>query len=158
MKKICILLLGGMFSAAAALAQQEITPAQPGVTYGKSITPESAISIGGLQDKLQAGTAYTGKIEGKVVEVCKKKGCFMKLERPGGDAVMVKFKDYGFFMPQNIVGKTVVLEGQAKVNETSVERLKHFAEDAGKSKEEIAKITEPKKDIVIVADGVVVVK
>lgn len=158
MKKICIMLLGGIFSVTAALAQQEITPAQPGVTYGKSITPESAIGMGDLQDKLQAGTDFTGKIEGKVVEVCKKKGCFMKLERPGGDAVMVKFKDYGFFMPQNIVGKTVVLEGEAKVNETSVERLKHFAEDAGKSKDEIAKITEPKKDIVIVADGVVVVK
>lgn len=82
----------------------------------------------------------------------------MKLERASGEPVMVKFKDYGFFMPQDIVGKTVVLEGVAKVNETSVERLKHFAEDAGKSKEEIAKITQPKKDIVIVADGVVVVK
>lgn len=158
MKKICILLLGGMFSITTALAQQEITPAQPGVTYGKSITPGSAISMADLHQQLQSEAAYTGKIEGKVVEVCKKKGCFMKLERPSGDAVMVKFRNYGFFMPQNIVGKTIVLEGEAKVNETSVERLKHFAEDAGKSKEEIAKITGPKKDIVIVADGVVVVK
>ncbi|MBO9155229.1 DUF4920 domain-containing protein [Chitinophaga sp. GCM10012297] len=158
MKKICMLLLGGLFSATAVLAQQEITPAQPGVTYGKAITSGPAIGMTDLHNKLQADTAFTGKIEGKVVEVCKKKGCFMKLERTSGEAVMVKFKDYGFFMPQNIVGKTVVLEGVAKVNETSVERLKHFAEDAGKSKEEIAKITEPKKDIVIVADGVVVVK
>lgn len=156
MKKICMLLLGGLLSGTVVLAQQEITPAQPGVTYGKAITPESAIGMTDLHQKLQADTAFTGKIEGKVVEVCKKKGCFMKLERPSGEAVMVKFKDYGFFMPQNIVGKTVVLEGVAKVNETSVERLKHFAEDAGKSKEEIAKITEPKKDIVIVAEGVVV--
>ncbi len=153
-----MLILGGLLCSTVVLAQQEITPAQPGVTYGKTINAEDAIGMTDLSQKLQADTAYTGKIEGKVVEVCKKKGCFMKIERPTGEAVMVKFKDYGFFMPQNIVGKTVVLEGVAKVNETSVERLKHFAEDAGKSKEEIAKITEPKKDIVIVADGVIVKK
>ena len=101
---------------------------------------------------------YTGKVEGTVVEVCKKKGCFMKLARPDGTAVMVKFTDYAFFMPQDIVGKTVVVDGTAKVTETSVERLQHFAKDAGKSAEEIASITKPKTDIEIVADGVLVVK
>jgi hypothetical protein len=158
MRKTYLLLLAGLFAATASIAQTNITPAQAGVTYGKAINAEQAIEMTDLHQKLQSDTIYTGKVEGKVVEVCKKKGCFMKLERASGEPVMVKFTDYAFFMPQNIVGKTVVVEGVAKVNETSVERLKHFAEDAGKSKEEIAKITAPKKDIVIVADGVVVVK
>lgn len=158
MRKTFLLLLAGLFAATASIAQTNITPAKPGVTYGKAINAEQAIEMADLHQKLQADTIYTGKVEGKVVEVCKKKGCFMKLERASGEPVMVKFTDYAFFMPQNIVGKTVVVEGVAKVNETSVERLKHFAEDAGKSKDEIAKITAPKKDIVIVADGVVVVK
>ncbi|SIN64520.1 DUF4920 domain-containing protein [Chitinophaga niabensis] len=158
MRKTYLLLLAGLFAATASIAQTNITPAQAGVTYGKAINAEQAIEMADLHQKLQSDTIYTGKVEGKVVEVCKKKGCFMKLERASGEPVMVKFTDYAFFMPQNIVGKTVVVEGVAKVNETSVERLKHFAEDAGKSKAEIAKITAPKKDIVIVADGVVVVK
>lgn len=158
MRKTLMLLAAGLFAATASIAQTNITPAKPGVTYGKAINADQAIVMTDLHQKLQSDTVYTGKVEGKVVEVCKKKGCFMKLERPSGEAVMVKFTDYGFFMPQDILGKTVVVEGVAKVNETSVERLKHFAEDAGKSKEEIAKITAPKKDIVIVADGVVVVK
>lgn len=158
MKKIYSLLLAGLCVATAATAQTAIAPAKPGVTYGKAITPDEAIPMNELHQKLTNTTAYTGKIEGKVVEVCRKKGCFMKLERASGEPVMVKFTDYAFFMPQDIVGKTVVVEGNAKVNETSVERLRHYAEDAGKSKEEIAKITAPKKDIVIVADGVVVVR
>lgn len=158
MRKSILLLAAGLFAAASSHAQSSIEPAKPGVTYGKAVSADQAVAIPELQQKLQADTAFAGKIEGKVVEVCKKKGCFMKLERPTGEAIMVKFTDYGFFMPQNIVGKTVVVEGVARVNETSVERLKHFAEDAGKSKEEIAKITAPKKDIVIVADGVLVVK
>lgn len=71
---------------------------------------------------------------------------------------MVRFKDYGFFMPQDIVGKTVVLEGKASVREVSVAQQQHFAADAGKDAEEIAKITEPRVDINIIAEGVVVVR
>lgn len=54
--------------------------------------------------------------------------------------------------------KKVAVEGRAKVKETSVEWLKHYAEDKGASKEEIAKISKPKTDINIVADGVYVIK
>jgi hypothetical protein len=35
---------------------------------------------------------------------------------------------------------------------------KHFAEDAGKSKEEIEKITMPKKEMCFEADGIVLLK
>lgn len=83
----------------------------------------------------------------------------MQLQREGTEeAILVRFKDYGFFMPQNIVGKTVVVQGVAKIKETSVERQQHWAEDAGKSAEEIAGIATPKRDIEIMADGVVVLK
>ncbi len=103
------------------------------------------MALNDLEKQIGTDTAYSGKIEGKVVEVCKKKGCFMKLERSNGEAVMVKFTDYGFFMPQNIVGKTVVVEGKANVTETSVERLRHYAEDAGKSKKRSKRSMRPRK-------------
>jgi hypothetical protein len=69
---------------------------------------------------------------------------------------MVKFKDYGFFMPKNIVGKEVVLEGEALVKEVSVKQLQHYAKDAGKPEEEIRQITKPKKELQFVASGVLV--
>lgn len=68
----------------------------------------------------------------------------------------VSFKDYDFFVPKDIEGKTVVFEGKAFSRVTPVKELKHYAEDAGKSKEEVAKITEPEKALVFVADGVIV--
>lgn len=80
----------------------------------------------------------------------------MTIAKPGGEEIMVRFKDYGFFMPLNIVGKEVVLDGVAKATVTSVDMLKHYAEDAHKSKEEIEKITEPKNEIEFTAKGVVV--
>ena len=137
---------------------QNITPANAGVTYGKAVTADNALNTEALNQTLSSDSVYNGKITGTVVEVCKKKGCFMKLSQANGKPIMVQFTNYEFFMPQNIVGKTVVVEGIAKVKETSVERLRHYAADAGKTKEEIAMIKEPKKDISIMADGVLVVK
>ncbi|RFZ84301.1 DUF4920 domain-containing protein [Mucilaginibacter terrenus] len=157
MKRLTLLILTLCFSA-IAFAQTAITPAAEGVTYGKTVTADNAISTESLKTSLSTDSVYNGKVTGTVVEVCKKKGCFMKLAQDNGKTIMVQFTDYAYFMPQNIVGKTVVVEGKAKVKETSVERLVHYAKDAGKSQAEIAQITEPKKDISIMADGVLVVK
>ena len=82
------------------------------------------------------------------------------MQLPAGmdQTVMVRFKDYGFFMPLNSDGKEVIVEGKAFVRETSVDELKHYAEDAGKSKEEIAKITEPERTLSFEAIGVLMKK
>lgn len=141
-----------------AITFAQITPAKTGVTYGKTITADNALTTAALNNTLSKDSVYNGRVIGTVVEVCKKKGCFMKIAQANGDPIMVQFTNYAYFMPQNIVGKTVVVEGKAKLNETSVARLKHYAADAGKSQEEIAMINQPKKDIAVMADGVLVVK
>jgi hypothetical protein len=110
-----------------------------------------------LEEKLVTAEKFKGKVKGTVTSVCEKKGCWMKLAQTDGDGIMIRFKDYKFFMPLNIAGKDVVLEGEAKKTVTSVEMLKHYAEDAKKSKEEIEKITEPKTEIEFIATGVLVV-
>jgi hypothetical protein len=156
--KLNLLLIALVLAGTVTLAQSKITPAAPGVTYGKTVTAEKAIAIPALNAALSNDSVYTGKVSGEVVEVCKKKGCFMKLKQADGSPIMVQFTDYAFFMPQNIVGKQVVVEGVAKVNETTVAQLRHYAADAGKSKEEIAGIVTPKKDVKIMADGVLVVR
>ena len=80
----------------------------------------------------------------------------MKLPLEGETETMVRFKDYGFFMPLDSKGKEVIVNGKAFVKETSVKELQHYAEDAGKSQDEIAKITEPKKEFAFEADGVLI--
>jgi hypothetical protein len=70
---------------------------------------------------------------------------------------MVKMKDYGFFVPLAAKGKTVVIEGQVSMKTTSVKELRHYAEDAKKSQAEIDAITQPKKEVNILAKGIVVI-
>ena len=140
--------------ALSATAQQP-APAAKGVTYGAGASNEGAIAVNDVEKNLK-DNKFQGKVTGKVVEVCQEKGCWMKIERANGEKLMVKFKDYGFFMPANIVGKEVVLDGEATVKEVSVKQLRHYAQDAGKSKEEIEKIKEPKRELQFVAKGVLV--
>lgn len=141
--------------ATLSLHAQSPKPAASGVSYGAGTTPELSIPVSELPAKM-SGNTFSGKITATVTEVCKEKGCWMKIKREGGEDIMVKFRDYAFFMPQNIVGQTVVLEGVANVKETSVEQLRHYATDAGQSKAQIRKIKKPKKDIQFVASGVLV--
>ena len=104
---------------------------------------------------LQIGDTVDVKFSSKVNSVCQAKGCWMRLDL-GDNESFVKFKDYGFFMPKDIAGQEVIVEGKAFVEETSVDDLKHFAEDAGKSQEEIDAITEPELTYSFISSGVLI--
>lgn len=155
MKKL-ILVFAAAFLTIAAFAQNNPKPAAKGVTYGDGTTNTETKAVNDMEVLVQEKGTFNGKITAKVVEVCQEKGCWMKVDKGNGETLMVRFKDYGFFMPKNIVGQTVVLEGEAKQKEVSVKQQKHYAEDAGKSKEEIEKIKEVKKETQFVAKGVLV--
>jgi hypothetical protein len=153
MKKTFILACA-ILMATLAHAQQPRS-AEKGVTYGAGATETGAIAVADLEKNMK-DAKFEGKVAGKVVDVCREKGCWMKLEKEDGQTMMVKFKDYAFFMPKDIVGKEVVVDGEATVKEVSVKQQRHYAKDAGKPEEEIKKITAPKKELQFIAKGVLV--
>lgn len=130
-------------------------------SFGAEITADDSIDATTMLNKfkgLKAGDTLSVKFSSKISEVCSKKGCWMKLALADGTETMVRFKDYGFFMPLDSKDREVIVNGKAFVKETSVKELRHYAEDAGKTKEEIAKITEPKIEFAFEADGVLMKK
>ncbi|MEE9439182.1 MAG: DUF4920 domain-containing protein [Saprospiraceae bacterium] len=127
--------------------------------FGDKITAENAISYDQLLKKLSTKDRINNvKVIGKIDGVCQTKGCWMNIvsEQPNAESMFVKFKDYGFFMPLDASGSTAIIEGDAFTEETSIEDLRHFAEDAGKSAEEIAKITAPITELKFLARGVII--
>jgi len=108
-------------------------------------------------EKMKPGDTTNIKFTAKVNSVCQKMGCWMRLDIGGEAESLVKFKDYGFFVPKDIAGDEVIVQGKAFVEETSVEDLKHFAEDGGKTKEEIDAITEPALTFSFISEGVLLV-
>ena len=127
-------------------------------SFGEKITPNNALSAEEMREKyagMKAGDTIQVKFETTVNSVCKMKGCWMTLDLPEtDDDPMVKFKDYAFFVPKDIEGANVIVEGKAFIEETSIEDQKHFAKDAGKTKEEIAAISESKRAMSFLAHGV----
>ena len=131
------------------------------VSFGEEIEADQAIELLSMSENyknMKVGDSVSAKLIGKVDEVCQAKGCWMKMDLGNDEQVMVKFKDYGFFMPKNIAGKDVIVDGKAFVSELSVEELRHYAEDAGKSEDEIAAITQPRRTYSFEANGVLLIE
>ena len=126
--------------------------------FGDSITIDGALVMDSLKSVLSNKDSVAVKLTGTIDEVCQKKGCWMNLKTSDGAAMRVSFKDYAFFMPKDAAGKTVFIDGYAYKDTTSVEELQHYASDAGLSKEEIAKITEPEISLSFEARGVIIKK
>jgi len=140
---------------ACLLAQPPKGPADKGMTFGEKTTAEGAIAANELGAKLKGAETAEVKVRGKVVEVCKAEGCWLRMETENGP-MLIKMKDHAFLVPLSMNGKTIVAEGTATLKETSVEMLRHYAEDAGKSKAEIEAIKEGKKEITMQAKGILV--
>lgn len=126
-------------------------------SFGEKINDEHVLTASEMKEKYEAmkvGDTAEVKFRSKVNSVCQKKGCWMRLDIGDEDEAFVRFKDYGFFMPKDIATDEVIVAGKAYVEETSVEDLKHFAKDAGKSEEEVAAITEPELTYAFLSHGV----
>ena len=147
-----------------ACAQNSPTTVNPntpndGKHFGTTVTADDAVVYDEVMAKMTTSDSMSMKVIGKVKEVCLKKGCWMTLvsDQPGYPEMRVTFKDYAFFMPKDLSGKRVVVDGFAYVETTTVDVLRHYAEDAKKSPEEIAAITEPKREVSFEAAGVLIV-
>ena len=144
--------------------KKETTPEVTKVDYavfGDSISAEGALSNAEMMEKfksLKEGDTLEVKFKSGINEVCQKKGCWMTLDLAGDQEAFVKFKDYGFFVPKNAQDKEVIVNGKAFVSVESVDVLKHYAKDAGKSQAAIDSIVEPKVTYSFMANGVLIAK
>lgn len=147
------LLMLALIISGTVMAQPPKGNAAPGDTYGDITALKTAALNKDISDLKTDGKAE-GNFTGEVIEVCPKKGCWIKLELPDGKPATVKMKDYGFFVPASLVGKKILINGVAEVKVTSVKELKHLAEDAKKPQAEIDAITKPAETLTIMATGI----
>ena len=122
------------------------------INYGDNINPSLV-----FYEKIDDNYDLTN-ISGEIINVCPKKGCWMNV-KVDLDTIFVKFKDYEVFVPKTgIEGKSILLSGKICSDTISVERLRHYAEDAQLSIEEIENITQPQYKINMIANGVAILE
>lgn len=82
------------------------------------------------QASSEANVGQTLAVKAPAAEVCQNKGCWMVLTE-GARSIRVTFRDYAFFVPKDIAGKTVVVEGVLSRKLLSADEAKHYAEESG---------------------------
>jgi hypothetical protein len=124
--------------------------------FGEPISKKGAISVKKLPQKMEEVESLDIKVKGTITEVCQAKGCWMTIDLGDDELMRVKFKDYGFFVPKDVAGKTAIVQGVVKKEIIGVDELKHLAKDAGKSERAINAIDKPKEELTFVAEGVII--
>lgn len=124
--------------------------------FGEQISVKNLISGEKLVAMLGEQDSVWVSMQSKIVTNCQNSGCWMDLDVGNDEVIKVTFKDYAFFVPLDSEGKTAIVEGFAKKELIPVDMLKHYAEDDGKSQEEIDAITEPQMAYTFEAIGVII--
>lgn len=137
--------------AGLMLLGMAVLTAQESKSYGKGVQLKAPVSLDEAIAK--AGSEDEVLVQGKIHDVCAKKGCWLVLQ-DGGKEIRVTFEGYSFFVPTDSKNKTVRAQGKVMLKEISESEARHYAEDAGKSKEEIEKIKGTQKAYAMIASGV----
>ena len=158
------ILVASLFSCTEKKTENQAVATSEPIDYavfGDSIQAEDALSpedMAAMYASLKEGDTIEVKFKSSINEVCQKKGCWMSLNLAEDKQAFVKFKDYGFFVPMNAQDKDVVVNGKAFVSIESIDDLKHYAKDAGKSHAAIDSIIAPKVTYSFMANGVLIAK
>lgn len=131
------------FALLAVLAVAPLTRAEAGRSFGKPLTGLTPTPLGDVLARPADGARVC--LEGTVSVVCRNKGCWLELKQ-AGKSVHVTFEGYSFFVPAELAGKTVRLEGRVSVAAPDAAHAKHKQQE-GASAAAAAKVS-------VVASGV----
>ncbi len=124
--------------------------------FGTTITSSEKVT---LTEAINNFDQYKDKkivFEAVTEKVCEQSGCWMVI-KDGNHQVRTLFKDYGFFVPKDILGKKVRVQGIMEQKKISAATLRHFKKDEGAKLEDIKKIKTGKVDYQFTADAVEII-
>jgi hypothetical protein len=152
---LCALVIAGVTFSSCSNSEKSEDKTEM-VSYGpEEVDVEKAIQVAEMVTKMNASKKEQEfTINAKIDEVCSKAGCWINIKKEDGSTFKVIFEDHFTIPPKTNIGTSAYLHGIAYWDTIPVDILQHYAEDAGKSKEEIAKITEPSFELAFEADGI----
>ncbi len=151
---LAAMLMGGCDHSHNNTQTAAVTPDQE--FYGTEFAVANPLSVKDLVAKISGTDTLETQIEGVIEKTCPGMGCWMTLKLDNGQTLRVT-TDHKFFVPVGgCEGLRVVVKGKAFNEEIPVADLKHYAEEEGKSAEEIAKITQPEHELAFVATGAMI--
>lgn len=141
---------------ATAVAAAATGATVEGKSYGAGVKLAATTPIADILKDPAAFQGKTVRVEGRIADVCPKRGCWMELAgENAGEKMRFKVEDGDMVFPMEAKGQYAVAEGVVAVNVLSIEDSKKFAEYQAKEygkPYDPASITEPTR--IVRLDGV----
>ena len=118
---VAILFLPGL-----AFAQH--TPLPHGMVFGAPPNTTGMMDASGLEAFMDKRPRISTTIRGVVTNVVKQKGGWFNIDAGNGRTIAAHFKNIGINIPEDLKGKTVIIEGVAQ-KQFIADDMQHFAGD-----------------------------
>lgn len=141
-----------LFGASLSLAKSTTS----GAKFGELFEGGEKVSLAGAMDNYEQYEGKTIVFDATPKKVCEKKGCWMVL-KDGDKQVRTLFKDYGFFVPKDILEHKVRVRGTMTKKKVSAATIRHYMKDEGKKMSDIKKVKTGREEFEFVAEGVEVI-
>ena len=146
-----------LVTTAAALLVATPLLAGEAKTYGKPLTVKETTKVSDILARPEQYQGKRVKVEGAVVDVCKMRGCWIRI---AGDkdfeSIQFKVDDGVIVFPVTARGKTALVEGVVSVATQSVEEQRthgeHMAKEQG-TKFDPKSVTGPKTVVLLKGEG-----
>ena len=120
-------------------------------SFGAALQLSEPTALGRVLEAPDRYTQTPVLLRGRLTDLCQKKGCWTVLQ-DGEAVVRVRFEDYGFFLPQEALGRTALVEGVTSIREISESEARHLAAESRDG--DATGIHGPQREVGIVATGV----
>lgn len=115
-----------MFTASNAAAK----------TYGNGVQTQEVTAVSAILDNPDAFIGKTVRVEGMILEVCAKRGCWVYVAGDRqGEKIQVKVTDGEIVFPMSASGRMAAVEGiveELKLSkEQMIQYMRHLAEEKG---------------------------
>lgn len=124
--------------------------------YGEvKVSSQGSVSIGELAQKMdKTKDPFVCTLKAPISAVCQNAGCWIQVTKPDGLQLTIRFKNHFTIPVDTPIGTEAYIHGFAYWDTVSVKTLRHYAEDAGKTMEEINKINTPEYKLNFESDGI----
>ena len=139
-----LLSLGNVRGAAASEPPE-------GEDFGAGISLERVTALAEVKARPEHFAGEAVLLHGKLSDVCQRKGCWTIL-RDGDATVRVRFEDYGFFLPRDVIGAEAYVEGRVTVRTLSEREARHYESESRDGNPDA--VVGPQREVGFLASGV----
>jgi hypothetical protein len=145
-----------LLASVNALAQKHV-PLPHGSVFGTTPNRIGMMDASKVEDFMGKKARVSTTLTGRVIKVTKTKGGWFDMDAGNGKVIAAHFKNYDVTIPEDLAGRTVIIEGIA-AKQFIADDMQHLAGDTVSGKKQHHVNVDPKKRLTFEVKGLFVEK